>query len=237
MKKILAYCCAMTMAFSACETEEGNPSPTGLSASDGMFPGCIYVDFQKDPDVGTVLVERREKGSEEWIPITGTGQPFFDDHSYGTTGMPPGKIFEYRIKNDWPDDAPYSDIDEGYAYNIIPVTEIDIVVSDMANSLSWNAGNHNTRMNDTDIRFDVYRSDRPDSNFEKIAEVGEYRSYYDNFHDRPDMQGKTWYYRVDVRYWPYSGTVEGTVAEADGGGGGTPAVDYQIADLGNTWTA
>jgi len=237
MKKIFVLCCAIVLALTSCEEEEGNPQPTGFSASDGVFPGSIYIDFQKDPNVSSVLVERREKGSVTWVTITGTGQPFFDDHQYGETGMPPGKVFEYRIKNDWPDDAPYSQVDEGSAYDIIPITEIEIVVSNTANTLSWNAGNGNPAPDRNDIRFDLYRSDQPDSGFEKIAEIGEDRSYFDDFFGIPEMQGKTWYYRVDVRYWPYSYTAQGTVVEATGGGSGNPTADYQATDLGAAWVA
>jgi len=237
MKKIFVLCCAIVLALTSCDEEEGNPQPSDFYASNGEAAGAIYIHFEKDPNVGSVLVDRREKGSVTWVTITGAGQPFFDTHQYGETGMPPGKVFEYRIRNDWPDDAPYSEIEEGYAYDIIPITEIEIEVSKTANTLSWNAGNHNSHMNDTDIRFDLYRSDRSDSGFEKIAEVGEDRSYFDDFFDRPDMQGKTWYYRVDVRYWPYSATAEGTVAEATGGGSGNPTADYQATDLGAAWIA
>jgi len=230
----------MVMAFTACETEEeGNPRATDFYASNGEAAGAIYVHFDKDPNVGSVLVERREKGTEQWITITGAGQPFFDTHQYGDTGMPPGKVFEYRIKNDWPDDAPYSEIEEGWAYDIIPVTEIETEANLYSNFLSWGEGNHHSHLNkdNTDLVFDLYRSEKPDSEFEKIAEVDEDRSYTDDFYYSPEMQGKTLYYRVDVRYWPYTATAEGTVVEAAGNGNGNPTVEYQATDLGLTWAA
>ena len=238
MKKILLHSCAVLLALTSCETEEGNPLASDFYASKGDAAGAIYIHFDKDPNVSSVLVDRREKGEMEWLTITGAGEPFFDDHRYGNEGMPPGKVFEYRIKNDWPDDAPYSQIVEGYAYDIVPITEIEITTSKTANGLSWNAGNHNSHMNDTDIRFDVYRSDASDGEFRKIGEVGEDRSYIDDFTFDTEKQGKTWYYRVDIRYSPYSGTAQGSIVESKGGStGDNPTVDYQISDLGSIWTA
>lgn len=231
MKKILAYSCAILIALTSCETEEGNPQASDFNASKGEAAGAIYIHFEIDPNVSSVLVDRREKGEMEWLTITGAGEAFFDTHRYGNEGMPAGKVFEYRIKNDWPDDAPYSEIVEGYAYDIIPITDIEITSSSQANGLKWNAGNYNSHTNDTDIRFDVFRSDASDGNFEKIAEVGEDRSYYDDFQFYPEKQGKTWYYRVDVRYYPYTGTAEWKSISGDYSGGTDPVA---LQTLGNT---
>lgn len=42
-----------------------------------------------------MLLERREKGSEQWHLITGTGLTSFDENSgYPNMGMPPGKVSE-----------------------------------------------------------------------------------------------------------------------------------------------
>ena len=75
MKKILAYSCAILLAMTSCETEEGNPQATDFYASKGDAAGAIYIHFEIDPNVSSVLVDRREKGSEMWLTITGAGQP------------------------------------------------------------------------------------------------------------------------------------------------------------------
>ena len=88
MKKILAISCAILLALTSCEEEERNPRPNGFFASNGEAAGAIYIYFEKDPNVSSVLVERREKGTQQWVTITGAGQPFFDTHQYGGTGIP-----------------------------------------------------------------------------------------------------------------------------------------------------
>ena len=201
MKKILSFTFTVLLIFSSCDKEEeGNPRPKELNATDGSAVGCIHIDFVKDDNVNSVILERREKGLEQWQLITGTGLTSFEDNEgYGNIGgMPPGKSFEYRIKNDWPDDAEYSEIEEGYAYDIIPVSEIQIISGKTSNSLSWNEENNSTFINDSKIYFDVYRSEDSLGIYEKIAQVDEDRSYFDDFTFKPELQGKKFYYRIDV---------------------------------------
>jgi len=91
----------LLILFSCEKEEEGNPIPGGLTASKGHAVGCIRIDFTKNENVNSVTLERREKGIEEWQLITGTGLTSFDENAgYPNMRMPPGKIFEYRIKND-----------------------------------------------------------------------------------------------------------------------------------------
>ena len=158
MKRIIVLIISIFFILISCDNEEvGNPKPQQLNATDGSAVGCIHIDFTKNDNVNSVILERREKGVGDWQLITGTGLTSFDENEgYPQIGMPPGKIFEYRIKNDWPEDAEYSEIEEGYAYDIIPVTEIEITSGNTSNNLTWNEENNGTFINDSEIHFDVY---------------------------------------------------------------------------------
>jgi len=233
MKKIIYYTFALLLVLFSCEKqEEGNPNPKKFTASKGFSVATVYIDFEKDSNVGSVLVERREKGTQNWQVITGTGEPFFDRHGYGNEGMPPGLIFEYRIRNDWPDDAEYSAIEEGYAYDIIPVKEIEITVANASNSLKWNEGNNESFLNDVTIHFDVYRSEDSLGTYQKIAEVDHDRSFSDDFYYLPELQGKTFYYRIDTWFEPYHSISTGTIAGAHSQNNINPLINYTITDLG-----
>jgi hypothetical protein len=247
MKKIIILAISILFVSVSCDKEEeGNSKPTQLNATDGFAVGCIHIDFEKDPNVDYVFLERREKGAENWEMITSTGLTSFDEiHGYPNTGgMPPGKVFEYRIKNGWPEDAPYSDIEEGYAYDIIPVTEIDISTSGdkASNLLTWNEENNGTFINESEIYFDVYRSEDSLGTYSKIAKVDEDRSYFDQF--PPSLIGKDIFYRIDVYYnfhlnlpsggnhWETTTPVQGTVVRALSSSSENPTVDYSATELG-----
>jgi hypothetical protein len=246
MKKIIYYTFALLLILFSCEKEEeGNPRPKELNATDGFAVGCIHIDFTKDDNVNSVNLERREKGLEEWQLITGTRLTSFDENEgYPNMGMPPGKIFEYRIKNDWPDNAEYSEIEEGYAYDIIPVTEIQIASGETSNMLTWYEGNNGTFINDSEMHFDVYRSADSLGTYERIAQVDEDRSYFDDFTFKPELQGKKFYYRVDIYFrfelnlpsggdhWESTTPIEGTIVSSESNTGENPTVDYTITDLG-----
>lgn len=249
MKKTLSIAFTILFALLSCDREEeGNPVPKELNASDGSAVGCIHIEFEKGDNVNTVILERREKGSGSWQVITGTGFTSFDDNQgYFNTGMPPGKVFEYRIKNDWPDDAEYSEIDEGYAYDIIPVTEIEITSSlqgndETLNELRWNEHNNGSFINQSEILFDIYRGEDSLGTYQKIATVGEDRAYTD--HLSAPFTGKKVYYRVDVYYsfevnlasggnhWESTTPIPGSVVSTATDTGGNPTADYSITDLG-----
>jgi len=247
MKKIINYTFPLFFILFSCENEEeGNPRPGGLTASKGHAVGCIRIDFTKNENVNSITLERREKGLEEWQHITSTQLTSFDESAGYPQGrgLPPGKIFEYRIKNDWPEDAEYSEIAEGYAYDIIPVTEIQITSANTSNNLTWYEANNGTFINDSEIYFDVYRSTDSLGTYEKITQVDEDRSYFDDFTFKPELQGKKFYYRVDVyfrfelnlpsggNHWESTAPIEGTIVSSESNTGGNPTVDYTITDLG-----
>lgn len=249
MKNLLFLTLSIAIILFSCEkNEEGNPIPKELNATDGFAVGCIHIDFEKDPEVNSVILERREKGTDQWQMITGTGLTSFDDNAgYPNTGMPPGKVFEYRIKNDWPEDAEYSEIEEGYAYDIIPVTEIEITSNvtwddRTMNTLSWNESNNGSFINESEIYFDIYRSEDSLGVYEKVGQVGEDRSYVDEL--PATMLGTKVYYRIDVYFWfelnlpsggnhseattPVQGTIHGVAPDQ----GGNPTIEYTSTDLG-----
>ncbi len=233
MKRIINYAFVLLLVLFSCEKEEaGNPKPKSFTASKGFSVATVFIDFEKDPNVGSVLVERREKGTQNWQQITGTGEPFFDRHGYGNEGMPPGKVFEYRIRNDWPDDAEYSVIEEGYAYDIIPVEEIEITVKKYSNSLRWNEGNNESFLNDVKIHFDVYRSEDSLGTYQKIIEVDHDRAFSDDFYNLPELQGKTFFYRIDTWFEPFYSIAKGTIIGAHTQNNDNPIINYTVADLG-----
>jgi hypothetical protein len=249
MKKFIFLTLSIALTLFSCEkNEEGNPKPKQLNATDGFAVGCIHIDFEKDPEVTNVFLERREKGTEQWQMITSTQLTSFDENSgYPNTGMPPGKVFEYRVKNGSPEDAEYSEIEEGYAYDIIPVTEIEITSNvnwddRTMNTLSWNESNNGTFINESEIYFDIYRSEDSLGVYDKVGQVGEDRSYVDEL--PANMLGTKVYYRIDVYYsfelnlpsggmhWETTTPVQGTVHGALPDQGGNPTIDYTSADLG-----
>ena len=246
MKKITVLTISILIVFISCNKEDtGNSKPKQLNATDGFAVGCIHIDFEKDPNVETIILERREKDGGDWQVITSTSLTSFDENSgYPNTGMPPGKVFEYRIKNCCSDDAEYSDIEEGYAYEIIPVTEIEITSSGdkASNLLTWNEENNGSFINESEIYFDVYRSEDSLGTYSKIAQVDEDRSYFDQLPS--SLIGKDLFYRIDVYYsfhlnlpsggnhWetttPVQGTVVGTLSDSSE----NPTVNYNTTDLG-----
>jgi hypothetical protein len=250
MKRIVILLISIFLVFISCDNdEERNPKPNNLSATDGFAVGCIHIDFEKDPEVETIILERREKDGGDWQVLTSTSSTSFDENQgYSNTGMPPGKVFEYRIKNCCSDDAEYSDIEEGYAYNIIPVTEIDITTSgDKASSvLTWNEENNGTFINESEIYFDIYRSEDSLGTFAKIARVGEDRSYFDQFPS--SLIGKKLFYRVDIYYsfqlnlpsggshWETTTPLPGTIVGTPSNSGENPVASYNSIDLGQVAT-
>ncbi len=249
MKKIIVLTISLFLVFISCDKEEDtNSKPNQLNATDGAAVGCIHIEFEKDPNVNSIILERREKDGGDWQMITGTELTSFDDnHRYPNIGMPPGKVFEYRIKNDWPDDAEYSEIEEGYAYDIIPVTEIEITSNVLwddrtINTLIWNEENNGTFINESEIYFDIYRSEDSIGTYQKVGQVGEDRSFTDEL--SASMLGAKVYYRIDVYFsfelnLPSGGNhsettspVLGTIVGASTDVEGNSTIDYTSTSLG-----
>jgi hypothetical protein len=249
MKNIIVFTISILLILISCEKEDiGNTKPTGLNATDGFAVGCIHINFEKAPEVNSVIVERREKGSGDWQVLTGTGLTSFDDnHGYPNTGMPPGKVFEYRIKNDWPEDAAYSEVDEGYAYDIIPVTEVEITSNVQwddrtINTLIWNESNNGSFINQSEIYFDIFRSGDSLGTYQKVGQVGEDRSFTDEL--PASMLGTKVYYRIDVyfsfevnlssggNHFESTTPVQGAIHNVSNGQGVNPIINYSTTTLG-----
>ncbi len=259
MKKSVIYTFALlSLLFSSCQKDEERTAPKpGFDASDGFSVGVIRLTFTDTPEGDEIAVERREKGAQEWQYLASCGNPFYDDNDgYSQDdeihGMPSGKVFEYRARNsryEYGDleergGEEYSEIQEGFAYSIIPITEINIEEGNTSNSLTWNAGNNGTFLNESSIHFNIFRSEDSLGIYDKIGTADVDRSYFDDFYYKPELQGKDFYYRVDV-YYQYeiimhtggnhsesTTPVEGSIAGAHSNSNENPAINYTITDLG-----
>jgi len=248
MKKLILFAISILIILISCEKEEDKDmSPKNINASDGFYVGCIHIEYQKEQNVA-VQIERREKGTDPWTVIAYSTEStsFEDNEGYIETGMPPGRIFEYRIKNSFGDNPEYSEIEEGFAFEYVPVTEIEIESyppdydGNVTNFLSWNAGNHNSFLNDSEIYFNVCRSTDSLGTYEVIATVGEDRSYTDVI---PSTVQQNVFYRIDIFYEysmityrgagknyttaPLEGTIRGTSS-----GNANPIINYTSTLLG-----
>ena len=236
MKRILILSVLVLMIISSCEKkDEETQSPANFSASDGTAVGTVYIDFELTGNSESVEVYRKEKGApdSEWQLVMGTGTPYFDQNGYYGTGLPQGKVFEYKIRSCCGDQNKFTEIDEGYAYEIIPVTSIEITPLNNTNFLVWNEGNNESFLNDVEIRFDIYRSEQTDGPFEKVGTADHDRSYTDNLQSEPELQGKSLYYRIDTWFYPFEQSfAEGTIIESSGGSGGNSTITYNSLDLG-----
>lgn len=246
MKKLALFSLSILVFLFSCDKQDDRDIiPKNIDASDGFYVGCIHLEFEKEENT-TVMIERREKGTENWTILSGgiASTSFEDNEGYTDTGMPPGVVFEYRMRNDMGDNQEYAAIEEGFAFAYVPVTEIDIESSayngEVTNHLTWNAGNHNSFINESEIYFNVCRSTDSLGTYEIIATVGEDRSYTDvlSATDPKDV-----YYRIDI-FYSYAVTtfrgagfiyetapMEGTIHGAHSGSG-LPTVNYSSISLG-----
>lgn len=247
MKRIIILTFSILCILISCDKEEGDQSPKNLSASDGFYVGCIHIDYEKEQNV-TVQIERREKGTSNWETLSGgiSSTSFDDNEGYSDEGMPPGMVFEYRIRNDMGDNTEYSEIEEGFAFEYVLINNLEIssVVDykdDLINTLKWNEGNHNSFLNESEILFNVCRSNDSLGTYQVVATVGEDRSYTDII---PSAErGNNVFYRIDIFYkyqvlnhrgatlWYETEPLSGTIHRASSDGG-NPVVSYTTTDLG-----
>lgn len=258
MKKIIIFTISILLILISCDKEEERTAPKpNFDASDGFTVGVIRLTFADTPEGDAIAVERREKGTQEWQYIGGCGNSFYDDNDGYTqddeiNGMPPGKVFEYRARNsryeygdlDAKGGEEYSEIQEGFAYNIKPITEINIEKRNTLNTLTWNAGNNESFLNESSIRFNIFRSKDSLGTYVNIGTADMDRSYSDDFTLNPELQGKKFYYRVDVYYYfeiimssggnhsESTTPIKGTIVGSESNTNGNPIINYTVADLG-----
>ncbi len=248
MKKIITFTISILIILISCDKEDVDQRPNNFSASDGFYVGCIHIEYEKKDNV-TVTMERREKGTNDWITISGgIGSNSFDDNEgYFEEGMPPGKVFEYRLRNDMGNNQEYSEIEEGFAFQYVSISNIEVSSSvdyqgNIRNSLRWNAGNHNSFLNESEILFNVCRSTDSLGTFQIVGTVGEDRSYTDVISATDNSEN--FFYRIDIFYrykiinfrgatiWcetkPYAGTISEPVSQNNG----NPTISYASTDLG-----
>lgn len=202
MKYLFVCAISLTLIFS-CSKEENDEHAaiSGFNVSNGTNVGSIHIEFIIESSAGAVMVERREFGSQNWTHVRRASGSFDDVYGYNSKGMPPGKIFEYRLKEDRrPYETEYTGVELGYAYDIIPVTEIEFISTQATNSLQWNEANNSTFQNKSEMYFKVFRSKDSLGTYKKIALVGEERTYLDDLSNDSSLQGIKLFYRVDIFY-------------------------------------
>jgi len=239
--------------LSSCTEPEQSNTPRDLRVSKGDAVGCILVEYDKISEDQDIEIERREKGTEQWELIIGTQASYlYDVHGYYGWGgpnlpMPPGKVFEYRVKNCCSADDPYSEVVEGWSYEILPVTEVDVEMFDNNNVLEWDIINRTSFRNPCTIYYDVYRSTDSLGTYEKVGRSsGDHPQFVDNV-GYDGLARQKVYYRLDVYYEfnvprDIDGGHDFTSASAEGsiipsstgssGDGGNPEVSYTASPLG-----
>ncbi len=189
----------LLLILTSCKKEEkGLGTPTNLTASDGTAVGSIHIEFTKDDGVSAFVLERREKGTDQWTIATYPDVTSFDDSQ--EQGLPPGVVFEYRVRNGFPEGTEYSEIAEGYAYDIIQVKDLEITRSSTSNSLSWTDVNISTFSNESTLKYAICRSDDSLGVYTKIGEADVSMSYSDEFVFHADLQSEKHYYQVNAYY-------------------------------------
>jgi len=93
--------------------------PTGITATDGLYPLDVIVSWNLVPNADDYIVYRRVYGTSTWNQ-TGfpTVAPPFDDAYF----IVPGEIYEYSVKarNQWGWSEFSTDTDTGYAGGLAP---------------------------------------------------------------------------------------------------------------------
>lgn len=93
--------------------------PTGITASDGLYPDYVLVSWNPVPNADDYVVARRVFGTSTWN-MTGfptVGPPFYDSYF-----VVPGVIYEYSVsaRNQWGWGFYSIDTDTGYAGGLAP---------------------------------------------------------------------------------------------------------------------
>ena len=95
--------------------------PTGIEASDGVYPDGVLVSWNLVPNTDDYIVYRRVYGTSTWNQ---TGFPTVAPPFYDSYFIVPGEIYEYSVKarNQWGWSEFSTDTDTGYAGGMTPPT-------------------------------------------------------------------------------------------------------------------
>ena len=93
--------------------------PTGITASDGLYPLDVAVSWNPVPNADDYIVYRRVNGTSTWSQ---TGFPTLSPPFYDSYFIVPGEIYEYSVKsrNQWGWSEFSTDTDTGYAGGLAP---------------------------------------------------------------------------------------------------------------------
>ena len=251
MKKLCLVLIIVVASLTSCMEPEESNTPRDLRVSKGDAVGCILVEYDKLSEDQDIRIERREKGTEQWELITGTQASYlYDVHGYYGWGgpnlpIPPGKVFEYRVQNCCSDNDPYSEVVEGWSYEILPVTEFDVEMNDNNNVLRWEIINRTNFINPSTIFYDIYRSTDSLGTYEKVGRGYEDHTRFEDYVGDDGLAGQKVYYRIDV-YYEFNtprdvdgghdfrtASVEGSIIPSGAGSSGdNPEVSYTASPLG-----
>jgi len=113
-----------TLAIDPTWTAPGSPPamPTGITATDGVYPDHVLVSWNPVPNADNYIVWRRNLGSTTWgrISLIPPVNPPFEDYF----AIVPGQIYEYSVNatNQWGWGLYSTDTDTGYAGGMAPPT-------------------------------------------------------------------------------------------------------------------
>jgi len=261
MKKLffaLIFLIPATLFLVSCE--QITEPPPGMQASDGTYAGVIHLSYGSFE--GDAVVERRDLDTGEWIEISWNTVSNFDDPGYNLPDnkLIPGQVYQYRMRAHTDDGgfSEYTAVEDGYTYEILPMTDITATRSDdnTKSKVIWTDPNDVSSLENWErMEYKIYQAtaERPDD-FQDVKTItpdhGEFASVDSTTLYLPSsLQGETLLYQVgvamgytavDANSSGYSGRTDYTLSAAveegagggNGGGDGTGTIDYSRSNLG-----
>ncbi|MDA3863520.1 MAG: hypothetical protein PF689_06580 [Deltaproteobacteria bacterium] len=159
---------ALLPSLAGCD--ETTPTPSGIQASQGTYVGVVHLAW--GDITGDAIAERRDPQSGEWFEISWMNGKYFDDQGYllPEGKIIPGQVYQYRLRAHSNDGSfsKYTDVSEGYAYEVQPVTNITITRNpdyEEQNLISFeDPNNYDQLQNVLDVTYKIYqqKQDYPD---------------------------------------------------------------------------
>lgn len=237
--------------------EQITEPPSGMQASDGTYAGVIHLSYGSIE--GDAVVERRDLDTGEWIDLSWNNVSSFDDPGYKLPDnkLIPGQVYQYRMRahTDAGGFSEYTDIEEGYAYEVLPATDVTATRSDdnTEATIAWTDPNDVSSLENWErMEYTIYRAKADASdNFEQVKHItpehGEFSSNNSTTVSVPsNLLEETLLYKVgvamgftavDANASRYSGRTDYTLSDAaeegaGDGGDGTGTIDYTRTDHG-----